>query len=215
MSLLLLLRPLAAPVGPQPPSITGFVPISGPVGTIVVISGFNFTAATDISFHGTSAITFNVDSALQITATVPFGATTGTISVTTAIGTGTSAQSFTVTVPVIVSTTSARAKKRKQVRIRYEDFQRNPEFLKSFLQLPEFDESNNAAKAEEVKRIAKREAKMRARAAALEAAEESRLRALTAQIDKKLDSEKAAEVERKRISSINNAIIMMMLTDES
>src|SRR6267142_3140170 len=114
MSLLLLLRPLAAPVGPQPPNITGFVPTSGPIGTVVVISGFNFTAATDVSFHGTPAITFNVDSAIQITATVPPGATTGTISVTTAIGTGTSVQSFTITVPVVVSTTSARAKRRKQ-----------------------------------------------------------------------------------------------------
>src|SRR5262249_11276843 len=100
MSLLLLFRPLATPVGPQPPVITTFAPQSGPIGTVVVIQGFNFTGATDVSFHGTPAISFTVDSDNQITATVPIGATTGTISVTTAIGTGTSSQAFTVTTAV-------------------------------------------------------------------------------------------------------------------
>ncbi len=78
------------------PSIVGFNPSSGPVGASVTISGTAFTGATAIRFNGVSATTFTVNSATQITATVPVGATTGAISVTTANGTATSATSFTV-----------------------------------------------------------------------------------------------------------------------
>ncbi|MBV9495271.1 MAG: DUF11 domain-containing protein, partial [Acidobacteria bacterium] len=78
-----------------PPTISSFSPPSGSVGVPVVISGSSFTGATDVSFNGTTA-SFTVDSDLQITTSVPPGATTGTISVTTPDGTGTSATSFTV-----------------------------------------------------------------------------------------------------------------------
>ena len=77
------------------PSISSFNPTSGPVGTNVVIAGANFTGATAVRFNGVSA-TFAANTAVQITATVPAGATTGPISVTTAGGTATSATSFTV-----------------------------------------------------------------------------------------------------------------------
>ncbi|HEY3576773.1 MAG TPA: hypothetical protein VGK68_02110 [Gaiellaceae bacterium] len=79
-----------------PPSISGFAPTSGPVGTSVTISGSNFTGASAVSFGGTGATGFTVDSASQITATVPAGASSGPISVTTPNGTGTSTASFTV-----------------------------------------------------------------------------------------------------------------------
>src|SRR5690348_4337837 len=105
MSLLLLFRPLGTPPPPQPPSIFSFSPPQGPVGTTVVIIGQSFTGATDVSFNGVSALTFSVDNDSQITVTVPVGATTGLISVTTAIGTGFSATDFTVTIPVSGSTT--------------------------------------------------------------------------------------------------------------
>ena len=81
------------------PSISGFSPTSGSVGTPVTISGSGFTGATNVKFNGTSVGSgnFSVDSDVQITATVPSGATTGPISVTTPGGIATSSTVFTVT----------------------------------------------------------------------------------------------------------------------
>ena len=78
------------------PTLASFLPTSGALGGSVVLSGTGFTGATVVSFNGTSATSFSVDSDTQITATVPSGATSGTISVTTPGGTATSATSFTV-----------------------------------------------------------------------------------------------------------------------
>jgi hypothetical protein len=93
--------------GGQPPVINSFNPASGPVGTVVTISGDNFTGATLVEFHGTDA-SFTVTNDNQIQATVPTGATTGRIRVTTPAGVDTSDTSFTVTTgvaPVINSFT--------------------------------------------------------------------------------------------------------------
>lgn len=87
----------AAPPPPAAPSITGFTPASGPVGTSVTIAGTGFTGATQVTFNSTAA-TFNVSSSTQITTTVP-NATSGPIRVVTPGGTATSATSFTVTTP--------------------------------------------------------------------------------------------------------------------
>src|SRR5262245_5571504 len=84
----------AAP--PTKPAITSFTPTSGPIGTIVTITGTNLTGATALTFGGTSATTFTVGSSTQITATVPTGAKTGKICVTTPGGHDCSSQSFTV-----------------------------------------------------------------------------------------------------------------------
>jgi hypothetical protein len=87
-------------VSPSPqPTISGFSPPSGPVGTSVTINGSGFTGTTDVMFNGTSVGSgnFTVNSDIQITATVPQGATTGQISVTTPGGTATSSTDFTVT----------------------------------------------------------------------------------------------------------------------
>jgi hypothetical protein len=78
------------------PTITSFSPMSGPVGTSVTINGTNLTGATSVRFNGVSA-SFTVNSVTKITATVPSGATSGKISVTTPAGTATSSRTFTVT----------------------------------------------------------------------------------------------------------------------
>jgi len=78
------------------PQITSFTPTSGAVGTVVTITGVSLTQTTKITFGGVAAI-FTVNSDTQVTATVPTGAKTGKIGITTPGGTATSATSFTVT----------------------------------------------------------------------------------------------------------------------
>jgi len=88
------------------PSITSFTPPAGPVGTEVTLTGAGFSGATAVSFNGTAAAGFVVDSNTQLRATVPAAATTGPISVTNAAGDGSSATHFTVIVaPSITSFT--------------------------------------------------------------------------------------------------------------
>jgi hypothetical protein len=77
------------------PSISGFTPTSGTVGTTVTINGSAFSGATDVRFNGTPA-TFTVVSYGRITATVPLAADTGKISVTAPSGTASSATNFQV-----------------------------------------------------------------------------------------------------------------------
>jgi hypothetical protein len=81
------------------PTITSFTPTSGPVGTSVKIIGTNFSGTgitgTSVTFNNVAA-TSVVNSATQITATVPSTATTGKIKVTTSCGSITSATDFTV-----------------------------------------------------------------------------------------------------------------------
>jgi uncharacterized protein (TIGR03437 family) len=52
----------------------------------VTILGTNLTGASAVSFNGTAA-TFKVVSASEITTTVPAGASSGTVTVTTSDGT--------------------------------------------------------------------------------------------------------------------------------
>ncbi len=77
------------------PKITSFSPSSGPVGTLVTINGTGLMQATKVTFNGKSA-SFTAVSDIEVTATVPTGATTGKIKVTTKGGSATSATSFTV-----------------------------------------------------------------------------------------------------------------------
>jgi large repetitive protein len=58
-----------------PPTVLAFLPLSGPVGTSVTITGTLFTGATAVTFNGTPAsFTVSLGGTL-ITATVPAGAT--------------------------------------------------------------------------------------------------------------------------------------------
>jgi subtilisin family serine protease len=78
------------------PTITGFSPTSGPVGTTVVVSGTMLSGIVSVTFNGVVATSFFAYNG-QVTVTVPAGATSGPIAVTTYVGTATSAASFTVT----------------------------------------------------------------------------------------------------------------------
>jgi hypothetical protein len=79
------------------PSITGFSPTSGPVGTAATITGNSFKGATKVTFGSVAATSLQVISDTQVDALVPAGAVTGPIAVTTVGGTGTSSTSFRVT----------------------------------------------------------------------------------------------------------------------
>jgi uncharacterized repeat protein (TIGR03803 family) len=79
------------------PQITSFQPTSGPVGTVVTVTGVSLTQTTAVTFGGVNATSFTVNSDTQVTVTVPTGAKTGKIAITTSGGTAMSAASFTVT----------------------------------------------------------------------------------------------------------------------
>ena len=85
------------------PTVDSFTPTTGPFGTSVVLTGTNFTGATAVTFNGTPASGFVVNSPTQITVPVPVGATAGRIGVTTGIGTGSSTSYFTPSPPTVSS----------------------------------------------------------------------------------------------------------------
>jgi len=72
------------------------VPVAGPVGQSVLILGNGLTGSTSVTFNGVAA-EFTVESDTYISATVPTGATTGTVSVVTPSGTLNSNPQFVVT----------------------------------------------------------------------------------------------------------------------
>src|SRR5215467_11419366 len=80
-------------------SVASFTPQGGPIGTFVTISGTGFSATASqntVMFNGTAATVISSTST-QIVASVPSGATTGLIDVTTPSGSATSSTPFTVT----------------------------------------------------------------------------------------------------------------------
>lgn len=90
------------------PTITSISPSAGPTagGTLVTITGANFTGVTAVAFGGTAATGFSFVSATQITATSPAGTGTVDITVTTPAGTSgiTAADQFTyVAAPTVTS----------------------------------------------------------------------------------------------------------------
>ncbi|WP_157530956.1 FG-GAP-like repeat-containing protein, partial [Hymenobacter norwichensis] len=97
------------------PRIFMFSPTSGTVGRNVIINGANFIGATAVTFNGVAATNFAVNSANQITVTVPAGATTGPIAVTTPAATATSSTLFQVTQAPMVTTTAGTTTALEQV----------------------------------------------------------------------------------------------------
>ena len=76
-------------------TVTGMTPASGPAGTPVTISGAGFTGTTIVKFNNKTAA-FSVQSDTSIQATVPAGATTGPVIVTSGGKTTRSEANFTV-----------------------------------------------------------------------------------------------------------------------
>lgn len=102
---------------PTTPTITGFSPGGGPVGTLVAITGTQFVNVTAVRFNGSLASATTV-SATEIDATVPLGATTGFITVTTPAGTASSAAVFVAgPAPVISSLAPTNGQAATLVRI--------------------------------------------------------------------------------------------------
>ena len=79
----------ATPAGTSP-IVVALTPYSGAAGTLVTISGFNFSGATAIKFGATNATSFSCGSTNVCTATAP-AATAGSEFVTVTTGVGTSA----------------------------------------------------------------------------------------------------------------------------
>ncbi|MFN3753737.1 T9SS sorting signal type C domain-containing protein [Flavobacterium sp.] len=89
------------------PTITNFTPTNnscGTVGTVVTITGTNFTGVNSVRFNGVPATVFTVVNSTTITATVPAAATSGIITVSTPTATGSSAGTFTIQGPPPVTT---------------------------------------------------------------------------------------------------------------
>jgi nucleoside phosphorylase len=93
------------------PVITSFTPGNNSCvsGTVVTITGSNFSGAgvpavTGVFFNGIAASSYTVNSATQITATLPAGFTTGLISVTNTEATGYSATAFNTYLPAPTTT---------------------------------------------------------------------------------------------------------------
>ncbi|MET4074605.1 FG-GAP-like repeat-containing protein [Hymenobacter sp. UYCo722] len=88
---LLLNRP-----GP-PPVLSTLTPDNGPVGSRVLLTGRNLTPATGITFNGVAATAFAIVSLTQLAVTVPAGATSGPVVVTSVAGTAQAPTPFMVT----------------------------------------------------------------------------------------------------------------------
>jgi Pregnancy-associated plasma protein-A len=84
---------------PPPPTIASFTPTSALPNTTVLIKGSDLFFLKSVAFNGIPASGFGALSATEAVAAVPYGATTGPITVTTDTGVATSAKPFTVIGP--------------------------------------------------------------------------------------------------------------------
>jgi hypothetical protein len=90
------------------PTLTGFSPTSGTVGTVVTLTGTNFSTTlldNAVKFNGTVA-TVSAATATSLTVEVPTGATTGKIFVEVDNQIATSSNDFTVVAPLTLTSFS-------------------------------------------------------------------------------------------------------------
>jgi hypothetical protein len=87
-------------------SVTAMAPAIAAVGDQVVLTGVGLTGASTVRFNGVTA-TFQVDSATQITATVPTGSVTGTVTVTKSTFTVSAPKPFTLLTLTNITPSSA------------------------------------------------------------------------------------------------------------
>ncbi|HWR82616.1 MAG TPA: Ig-like domain-containing protein [Candidatus Deferrimicrobium sp.] len=89
---------------PPPPSISGFSPRQGRASTVVTINGFNFsdrTSGNGVKFNGVTAQVITA-TPTEVKARVPFGAKTGSVTLSTAGGRATAAGEFDVLQPGVI-----------------------------------------------------------------------------------------------------------------
>ena len=79
----------------QTPGITSFSPASGPVGTLVTITGSNLSSPTAFTIGGIAAIKVSGTATTLVGMVMP-GATTGAVSLSTAGGSANSPNNFTI-----------------------------------------------------------------------------------------------------------------------
>ncbi len=85
-----------------PPTISSFTPESGTTGTVVSITGTNFTTSATVMFGGVTAASVRVISSAELQAVLAEGAT-GSVQVATVYGSAESQQRFTYLLPPRIS----------------------------------------------------------------------------------------------------------------
>lgn len=98
----LLIDDISILVDAPPLALTGFTPPTARRASIVALTGSGFLDVTAVHFNGVPAA-FTVASDTSLSATVPAGATSGTITVQTAYSTVVSAAAFTVLQPLTIA----------------------------------------------------------------------------------------------------------------
>lgn len=105
------------------PVITALSRVSGPVGTMVRVTGQHFADVTSLTLNGKAA-SFKILSNNEIEFNVPAGATSGVVVVTSVFGSASSASAFAVlpSAPVVTAVTPKAAKAGATVTISGRNF---------------------------------------------------------------------------------------------
>jgi hypothetical protein len=97
-ALVAVLAPAHAGADARAPAVTRIDPSAGRAGTVVTVTGSGFRGASGVTFNRAPA-SFAIESDRRIRTTVPLGATSGPITVTTSGGAATSTSQFRLTWP--------------------------------------------------------------------------------------------------------------------